>query len=408
LKTYLVGGAVRDKLLNYPFTEKDWVVVGSSPEEMESLGYSAVGADFPVFLHPKTKEEYALARTERKSGMGYKGFQFQTNKDVSLEQDLERRDLTINAIAQDATGNLIDPYNGQQDLKNKVLRHVSPAFAEDPLRVLRVARFAARYQHLGFTVADETLSLMQTLSNSGELEELTPERVWVETEKALTEKSPRTYIEVLRKCGALKILLPEVDNLFGVPQRADYHPEVDTGLHILLSLDQITQLSENPTARFAVLMHDLGKAKTPDDVLPRHIGHEERGVPLVKAVCKRFKAPNQHRDLAVAVTRFHLLCHKAPNLRPTTTLKLLKNLDALRRPERFEQFLLCCEADARGRTGFENKPYESGDWLRETFRLIQAIDNQPLIDQGLTGKAFGKALEEQQLNIIANRRIQPE
>ena len=406
MQIYLVGGAVRDKLLGYPFQEKDWVAVGSSPEEMLALGYKAVGSDFPVFLHPDTKEEYALARTERKSGIGYKGFQFHTDEDVTLEQDLERRDLTINAIAEDADGNLIDPYNGQRDLENKVLRHVSEAFVEDPLRVLRVARFAARYHHLGFTIAEETLALMKMLSASGELEALTPERVWQETDRAFTERSPRTYIEVLRKCGALKVLLPEVDCLFGIPQRADYHPEVDTGLHILLSLDQAAALSNDPAARFAVLMHDLGKGRTPDDVLPRHIGHEEKGVPLVKAVCKRLKVPNHYRDLAVAATRYHLLCHKAPWLRPATILKLLKNLDAFRRPERFEQFLLCCEADARGRIGFEDKPYESGQWLAETFRQIQQIDNQPLLDQGLSGKQFGNALEQQQLDIIASRRKQ--
>lgn len=407
MQIYLVGGAVRDKLLEYPFSEKDWVVVGSSPKAMEAQGYKPVGSDFPVFLHPETKEEYALARTERKSGVGYKGFQLHTGDDVTLEQDLQRRDLTINAIAEDADGNLIDPYGGQQDLHDKVLRHVSDAFIEDPLRVLRIARFAARYQHLGFTIAPETLALMQQLSSSGELDALTPERVWMETQKALSEGSPRIYIETLRNCGALKVLLPEVDCLFGVPQRADYHPEVDTGLHILLSLDQVVALSDDPAARFAVLMHDLGKGITPKDILPRHIGHEERGVPLVKAVCKRLKVPNRYRDLAVVVTRYHLMCHKAPYLRPATTLKLLKGLDAFRRPEKLEQFLICCESDARGRTGFENTPYESGQWLAETFKQLQTLDNRALIKQGLTGKQLGNAIERQQLDVIANLRRQP-
>ncbi|MCB1663961.1 MAG: multifunctional CCA addition/repair protein [Pseudomonadales bacterium] len=404
MQTYLVGGAVRDKLLNHPFTERDWVVVGSSPEQMSRLGYKPVGSDFPVFLHPKTKEEYALARTERKSGVGYKGFQFYTGQDVTLEQDLERRDLTINAIAQDEQGNLIDPYHGQRDLENRVLRHVSNAFAEDPLRVLRVARFAARYQHLGFTIADETLSLMRQLSSSGELEQLTPERVWMETEKALSESSPRTYLEALRACGALKVLFPEVDCLFGVPQRADYHPEIDTGLHTLMTIDQAVALSNEPAVRFAAMVHDLGKGVTPEDILPRHIGHEERGVPLVKSLCARLKTPNHFKDLAIAATKYHLLCHKALTLRPATLLKLLKNLDAFRRPERFEQFLVCCEADAKGRAGFENKPYKSATWLRETFKHLQTIDNQPLIKQGLKGQKFGKALEQLQLEVIANRK----
>ena len=407
MQTYLVGGAVRDKLLDHPFTERDWVVIGSSPKEMSSLGYKPVGKDFPVFLHPESKEEYALARTERKSGVGYKEFKFHTGADVTLEQDLVRRDLTINAMAEDADGNLIDPYNGQRDLHDKILRHVSDAFVEDPLRVLRVARFAARYQHLGFTIAPETLSLMGEISASGELEALTPERVWMETDRALAENSPRTYIEVLKNCNALAVLLPEVDCLFGVPQRADFHPEVDTGLHILMALDQAATLSKNPAVRFSTLVHDLGKGITPDDILPRHIGHEEKGVPLVKAVCKRYKVPNHYRELAIATTRYHLLCHKAPYLRPTTTMKLLKGLDAFRRPEKFSQFLLCCEADARGRKGFEDKPYESGQWLAQTFEAIQTVDSGPLIKQGLTGKKLGKAIEQQRLDTIASRRYTP-
>ncbi len=407
MEIYLVGGAVRDKLLNYPSHEKDWLVVGSSPQKMLDLGYRQVGSDFPVFLHPETSEEYALARTERKSGSGYKGFDFNTSSDVTLEEDLLRRDLTINAMAEDTTGNLHDPYNGKRDLANKVLRHVSPAFAEDPLRVLRVARFAARYHHLGFRIAEETLSLMRTLSDSGELETLTPERVWLETERALSERSPRVYIEVLRECGALKVLLPEVDRLFGVPQRKDFHPEVDTGLHVLMSLEIAARLTEETKIRFSVLMHDLGKGTTPPDVLPRHIGHEERGVPLVKAVCNRYRIPNEYRDLAVVTSRYHLLCHKSPQLRPKTTMKVLNGLDAFRRPERFEQFLLCCEADARGRAGFEETPYKPGEWLAETFQLLQAVDNKPFIEAGLKGRDIGKAVEQARLQIIASRRWAP-
>jgi len=406
MNLYLVGGAVRDKLLGYPFKERDWVVVGASPEELLSQGFQQVGSDFPVFLHPETKEEYALARTERKSGVGYKGFQFFTDTSVTLEQDLSRRDLTINAIAEDSDGNLIDPYNGQQDLNDKTLRHVSDAFAEDPLRVLRVARFAARYQHLGFKVAEETASLMANIAARGELKHLTPERVWVETEKALKERSPRTYIEVLRQCNALKILFPELDRLFGIAQRADYHPEVDTGIHVLMALDQATALDSDPITRFAVLVHDLGKGTTPKDVLPKHTGHEERGVQLVNDLCDRFKIPNRYRELAVAVSRYHLLCHKAPTLRPTTILKVLKGIGALRQPEKLEQFIRCCESDARGRLGFENTTYESGLWLTQAFEAIQSIDNNEFIQQGLSGKKLGEAIDSQRQQLIAELKKQ--
>jgi len=403
---YLVGGAVRDKLLNYPFNERDWVVVGAKPKELLEQGFQQVGSDFPVFLHPDTKEEYALARTERKSGVGYKGFQFDTDISVTLEQDLSRRDLTINAIAEDLEGNIIDPYNGQQDIADKVLRHVSAAFSEDPLRVLRVARFAARYQHLGFNIAEETMALMSEISSSGELQHLTPERVWVETEKALRERSPRTYIEVLRQCDALKILFPELDRLFGVAQRADYHPEIDTGIHVLMSLDQATSLDDDTATRFAVLVHDLGKGITPKDVLPKHTGHEERGVQLVNDLCDRLKAPNRYRELAISVSRYHLLCHKAPTLRPTTILKVLKGIGALRQPEKLAQFILCCESDARGRLGFENTTYESGIWLTKVFNAIQTIDNQEFIQQGLSGKALGDAIDRKRQQIISDFKQQ--
>lgn len=404
---YLVGGAVRDKLLGYPFTERDWVVVGASPEELLSKGFQPVGSDFPVFLHPETKEEYALARTERKSGVGYKGFEFFTDTSVTLEQDLSRRDLTINAIAEDSDGNLIDPYNGQQDINDKILRHVSDAFAEDPLRVLRVARFAARYQHLGFTVAQETLSLMADIAASGELKHLTAERVWVETEKALKERSPRTYIEILHQCNALKTLFPELDRLFGIAQRADYHPEVDTGIHVLMALDQATALDSDPVTRFAVLVHDLGKGTTPKDVLPKHTGHEERGVQLVNNLCDRFKIPNRYRELAVVVSRYHLLCHKAPTLRPTTILKVLKGIGALRQPKKLEQFIRCCESDARGRLGFENTTYESGLWLTQAFEAIQSIDNHEFIQKGLSGKQLGDAIDQRRQQLISEFKQRP-
>lgn len=403
---YLVGGAVRDKLLNYPFSERDWVVVGATPDELIHKGFQQVGSDFPVFLHPETKEEYALARTERKSGVGYKGFQFFADTSVTLEQDLSRRDLTINAIAEDSDGNLIDPYNGQKDLNEKTLRHVSEAFVEDPLRVLRVARFAARYQHLGFTIAAETLSLMTEITASGELQYLTAERVWVETEKALRERSPRTYIEVLRQCNALKVLFPELERLFGVAQRADYHPEIDTGIHVLMALDQATALDNDTATRFAVLVHDLGKGITPKDVLPKHTGHEERGVQLVNDLCDRLKVPNRYRDLAVSVSRYHLLCHKAPTLRPKTILKILNGVGALRQPEKLAQFIRCCESDARGRLGFENTTYKSGIWLTKVFNAIQTIDNKEFIQQGLSGKSLGEAIDRKRQQIISDFKQQ--
>jgi tRNA nucleotidyltransferase (CCA-adding enzyme) len=396
MKIYLVGGAVRDKLLNYPSDENDWVVVGGSPQEMIDRGYQPVGQDFPVFINPKTGEEYALARTERKSGRGYQGFSFHTAPDISLEDDLIRRDLTINAMAEDDNGQIIDPYGGQQDLNNKLLRHVSDAFTEDPLRVLRVARFAARYHHLGFTIAPETMSLMQNLVRSGELTHLVAERLWKETERALCERSPDIYIQVLRDCGALAELFPEVEKLFGVPQRADYHPEVDTGIHTLMSLQQAARLSDCAKVRFSVLVHDLGKGITPDDVLPSHKGHEARGLPLVKDVCDRLKIPNEHRQLAMVVTEFHLLCHKAQELRPETLLKLLKGLGALKSAERFEDFLLCCEADARGRTGFEDRDYPSSDYLRQARQVAINTDISDLLNSDISGAEIGQQLSLRQ------------
>ena len=402
MKIYRVGGAVRDKLLNYFSDENDWLVVGATPEEMVELGYVPVGNDFPVFIQPQTGEEYALARTERKSGHGYAGFTFHASADVSLEDDLVRRDLTINAMAEDEQGVLYDPYGGQRDPSAKILRHVSDAFTEDPLRVLRVARFAARYHHLGFTVAAETMDLMTAISTSGELDYLVAERVWKETERALGERSPDIFIETLRQCGALKVLLPEVGRLFGVPQRADYHPEIDTGIHTLMALQQSVRLSDRSAIRFAVLVHDLGKGITPDDVLPSHKGHEARGVALVDDVCDRFKVPNDVRQLALAVTEYHLMCHKAQQLKPETIVNLLKGIGALKSRDKLEDFILCCEADARGRTGFEDRDYPSSDYLRDALSCISAISVADLVEAGLDGAEIGRQLHLRRTARIAD------
>jgi tRNA nucleotidyltransferase (CCA-adding enzyme) len=397
MQIYLVGGAVRDSLLNYPSSENDWVVVGASPKQMTDQGFKSVGQDFPVFIHPHTSEEYALARTERKSGQGYKGFEFYASTDVSLEEDLIRRDLTINAIAQDNDGNIIDPYGGQKDLEKKLLRHVSDAFTEDPLRVLRVARFAARYHHLGFSIANETLDLMQSIVADGEMSFLVAERVWKETSRALSEQSPQVFIKVLRDCGALNALFPEIDGLFGVPQRADYHPEVDTGTHTLMALEQSVKLSDSNAVRFSVLVHDLGKALTPDSVLPSHTGHEKSGLPLVKALCDRLTVPNSHRQLAMAVTEYHLHSHKARELKPATILMLFQNIGALRDKQRLDDFLCCCEADARGRTGFEDITYHARDYLMAAFSTVQTVDISDLVANGVKGADIGRQLKQRQI-----------
>lgn len=406
MKTYLVGGAVRDKLLGRQVTEHDWVVVGSSPEQMQSLGFTPVGKDFPVFLHPQTKEEYALARTERKTGKGYGGFSFYCGEEVTLEDDLIRRDLTINAMAADEQGNIIDPYRGQQDLNDKLLRHVSPAFAEDPVRILRIARFAARYHALGFKVADETIALMQTMVANGEVDHLVPERIWKETERALGEANPEIFISVLRSCNALARLFPEIDALFGVPQTAAHHPEIDTGVHTLMSLQQAVKLSSSTCVRFGTLLHDLGKAKTPADEWPRHIAHEDRSLPLVKALCERIAAPKEYKDLALMVAQWHTHCHRALELKPATVLKVLQGNDAFRRPERFEQFLLCCEADARGRTGFETREYPQAEYFRRALAAAQAVDMAAIHAQGITGKAFGDEVNRQRLqNLLQLKNV---
>lgn len=389
---YLVGGAVRDELLGYPVIERDWVVVGARPAELLDQGYQQVGKDFPVFLHPETKDEYALARTERKKGHGYTGFAVDCDPRVTLEEDLLRRDLTVNAIARADDGRLIDPYGGQDDLNAKILRHVSDAFVEDPLRVLRTARFAARYAHLGFTVAPETLALMAQIVADDELQHLPTERVWVEMERALAERNPSTFIEVLRECGALDALLPEVAALYGVPQNAEHHPEIDTGLHVMMALQQAAAKSPSTAVRFAVLVHDLGKGTTAKAEWPRHIAHETRGIKLVRTVCQRLAVPNQHRELGLLVCEYHTHCHRALELRGKTVMKLLGAADALRRPERFEDFLLACEADARGRLGLEDRDYPQANYLRSALATVQQVNAAQFIEEGIQGKALGAAI----------------
>ncbi len=372
MKTYCVGGAVRDALLGLPVQDRDWVVVGATPAQMIAQGFRSVGRDFPVFLHPQTHEEHALARTERKTAPGYAGFVFHTAADVTLEEDLARRDLTINAIAQDEDGALIDPYGGRADLDQKILRHVSPAFAEDPVRILRVARFAARFS--AFTVAPETLELMRAMVASGEADALVPERVWQELARGLMEAKPSRMFEMLRECGALRKLLPEVARLWGVPQRADYHPEVDTGVHVMMVIDMAARLGLSLPARFAALTHDLGKGETPVDILPRHIGHELKSVQLLEPLCQRLRVPTDCRDVARLVARFHGDMHKVDQLRPDTQLKILERCDALRRPARFAEVLAACEADYRGRLGWEEKEYSAATTWRSALAAVQSVD----------------------------------
>ena len=404
MEIYLVGGAVRDELLGYPVLDRDWVVVGARPQEMLDLGYQQVGKDFPVFLHPKTKEEYALARLERKQGHGYSGFAVDCGPTVTLEEDLLRRDLTVNAIARAENGTVIDPYGGLADLDAKLLRHVSDAFVEDPLRVLRTARFAARYAHLGFSIAPETLSLMADLVSSGELTHLSVERIWVEMERALAEQSPDVFFTVLRECGALQALLPEVEALFGVPQNAQHHPEIDTGVHTTMALQQAVKLSSSTAVRFAVLVHDLGKGTTPKSKWPKHIAHEHRGLALVETVCERLVIPNHHRQLALLVCEYHTHCHRALELRSKTLMKLLTATDALRRPERFEEFLLACEADSRGRAGLELRDYPQTQYLREALCVVQAVKAGQFVEQGISGKALGEALQRARLSALQGFR----
>ena len=401
MKSFLVGGAVRDQLLGYPHKEKDWVVVGATPEEMIAAGFQQVGKDFPVFLHPQTKEEYALARTERKTAPGYRGFSVHATPDVSLEEDLLRRDLTINAIAQDEAGNLIDPFNGVQDIHDRILRHVSPAFTEDPVRILRVARFAARYHHLGFIVADETMQLMQQMVADGEVDALVAERVWQEMVKALGERSPSRFIEVLRDCGALERILPELNALFGVPQPEEHHPEIDTGIHTMMVLQQACRLSDDPEVRFAALMHDLGKGTTPEAEWPHHIEHEARGAELVVEVCKRLRVPNEYRDLAEHTARFHLHYHRALELKPATIVRTLEQLDAFRKPQRFEKFLLASEADARGRPGYENRSFPQGSFFRKAFDAAQSVNIKSLVEQGYSNRELAEKIRQERTRLVA-------
>ncbi|MES2819517.1 MAG: multifunctional CCA addition/repair protein [Pseudomonadota bacterium] len=397
MRIYKVGGAVRDRLLGRPVSDIDWVVVGASAEQMQALGYRPVGEDFPVFLHPDTGEEYALARTERKSGRGYGGFTFHASPEVTLEEDLLRRDLTINAMAEDDQGQLTDPYGGQRDLEARVLRHVAPAFAEDPLRVLRVARFAARYAPLGFRVAADTLALMRQLAESGELLALTPERSWKEIARALLEPRPDVFIQVLRDCGALGVLLPEVEALFGVPQPPDHHPEIDTGVHVLSVLRQCAEHDQPLSVRWACLLHDLGKGLTPSEDWPRHLAHEHSGLALIEAVNQRFKAPRECQELALLVGEYHTHGHRALELKASTLLKLLQQFDVFRRPQRFEAFIAACEMDARGRLGLERRAYPQATYLRGAAEASRSVAVQPLLAQGFKGPQLGEALNRARL-----------
>ncbi|MDN3651963.1 multifunctional CCA addition/repair protein [Thalassotalea ponticola] len=399
--TYLVGGAVRDGLLNRPIHERDYLVVGLTREAMLAHGFKQVGKDFPVFLHPKTKEEYALARTERKQGKGYTGFSCYAEPDVTIEQDLLRRDLTINAMAQDQHGHIIDPYNGQADLEKRLLRHVSTAFSEDPLRVLRVARFAARYHYLGFTVAPETIELMQQMADNGELAHLTPDRIWKEVSSALSEQHPQVFVQVLRQCGALRVIWPSLDALWGVPNPAHHHPEVDSGVHTLMVLEQAVKLSDSIAVRFACLCHDLGKGLTDKSQWPRHYGHEKSGIKLVKQVCKAFKVPNEVRDLSIKACEFHLHAHRAFELKPSTVLTLFDQLDAWRKPQQFEHYLLVCEADAKGRIGFEHSDYRQADYLRDAYQQCLTVKAKPFVERGLQGKEIKDAIYQQRLKLIS-------
>jgi tRNA nucleotidyltransferase (CCA-adding enzyme) len=400
MQVYLVGGAVRDELLGIPVRERDWVVVGARPGELEKLGYVSVGREFPVFLHPETKEEHALARLESKVAPGYRGFTTRFSEDVTLEEDLRRRDLTVNAIARDASGRLIDPHGGEKDLKARILRHVSEAFVEDPVRILRVARFAARFGDRGFTIAPETMELMRGMVASGEVDALVPERVWQETERALGESRPELFFETLRACGALQVIFPEIAALDGVPQPPRWHPEIDTGIHVMLALKAAVRLGASTPVRFAVLMHDLGKAATPRERWPSHHGHEEAGVVRIETLAARLRVPKDYADLAVLTARHHGLVHRALELRPATMFELLEKTDAVRRPERFRALLIACEADARGRTGLEDRPYPQGDLLRCAQELIAAISLSEEERTGLAGNAIKERLREKRLEAL--------
>jgi tRNA nucleotidyltransferase (CCA-adding enzyme) len=403
MKAYVVGGAVRDRLLGRPATDRDWVVVGATPAEMEAAGYLPVGRDFPVFLHPDTREEHALARTERKSAPGYRGFVVHAEPSVTLEEDLQRRDLTINAMAEAEDGTLVDPFGGQADLHHKRLRHVSEAFVEDPVRILRVARFAARFHD--FSVADDTMALMRRMVQAGEVDALVPERVWQEIARGLMETHPSRMFEVLRACGALAVILPELDRLWGVPQRAEFHPEVDSGVHAMMVLDMSARLQAPLQVRFACLCHDFGKGDTPAELLPRHHGHEARSVQLLREVCERWRVPLACRELAEVVAREHGNVHRAEALKAKATVRLLERCDALRRPERFGDLLLACECDARGRAGFEDRPYPVADRLRRALQAMQGVDTTAIAREaaarGWRGPAVGEAIRRARITAVA-------
>jgi tRNA nucleotidyltransferase (CCA-adding enzyme) len=407
MHSYIVGGAVRDRLLGLPVQDRDWVVVGATPDQLRTLGYLPVGADFPVFLHPETNEEYALARTERKTAPGYRGFVFQASPEVTLEEDLQRRDLTINAIAEEADGSLIDPWGGERDLAQKLLRHVSPAFAEDPVRILRVARFAARFTD--FRVAPETNALMRAMVDAGEADALVPERVWREVSRGLMEAKPSRMFEVLRECGALGRVLPEVARLFGVPQRADYHPEIDTGVHLMMVLDMAARLAAPLTVRFACLGHDLGKGTTPAEVLPRHLGHEERSVELARQMSERLRVDNACRALAEVTAREHGNVHRSGEFGAAAIVRLLERCDALRRPDRFAELLLACECDARGRLGLEDTAYPQRPRLLDALRRVQAVDATAIAaaatERGKRGPGIGQAIHAGRVDAL--RDLEP-
>jgi tRNA nucleotidyltransferase (CCA-adding enzyme) len=405
LNSYLVGGAVRDKLLSHEVYDHDFVVVGASVEQMLALGFEQVGKDFPVFLHPQTKEEYALARTERKQGQGYTGFVCDASSDVTLKEDLLRRDLTINAMAIPSTGtfdisNIIDPYNGKVDLENRILRHVSSAFVEDPLRVLRVARFAARYHNYGFTVADETIQLMAKISNSGELASLSGERVWQEMQRSLAENNPEIFFQVLRDCGALEKIWPDLSSLWGVPNPEKWHPEICSGIHTIMVLQQAVKLSPKTSVRFAAICHDLGKSLTLKENWPRHQSHEKSGLLLVKKICEQLKVPNDHKSLALKVCEFHLHCHKAFELKPCTIIKLFNNLDVWRKPEEFFDFLTACTADFRGRLHFNEKPYPQVDYLKSAFNAALTVTAKEFVEQGLKGIDIKEAINNKRIAVV--------
>ncbi|WP_020483646.1 multifunctional CCA addition/repair protein [Methylomonas sp. MK1] len=402
MKTYLVGGAVRDRLLDYPVKERDWLVVGETVDSMLAAGFRPVGKDFPVFLHPIDHEEYALARTERKTAPGYKGFAVHAATDVTLEEDLLRRDLTVNAMAIDADGALIDPYNGRRDLDSRILRHVSAAFVEDPVRILRVARFAARYAHLGFSVAEETLQLMREMVSAGETDFLVAERVWAELHKALLERTPAAFFQVLRDCGALQVVFPEIYALFGVPQPEKYHPEIDTGVHSLMVLEQAARLSDKAEVRLAALLHDLGKALTPSQHWPSHHGHEQKGLPVLTKLCERLRVPNHFKSLCGQVMQYHTHCHRALELRADTLADMLQTLGAFKPDSRLEEFLQACEADARGRTGFEDRPYPQAEYIRSAAMAALAVDTSAALLKGLQGEQIGIAIRKLRSQAISD------